>query len=415
MKWYSLNIFGVYMKKRIFILITALFILTSNSYAVTAFTGLAGGKLNYSANQDKSDYEPQLKLQAFFAGQFNFAPKVWSHLEFSIDTDNFLTDSIFKKTSARFRVDEISLTIKQTFTTTINYLSAFVGEFEPIGSDILLRRYFGIEPIASKITDSWLGTGNSTLYPHFGIGLADVLQSHQFPVLGGVYLYLNSEDEDYKVMNFDLRGAICLHYFTLDAAAGLGAPLANKSQGKDVILTINKLYWHAGSTMLIGNNYTSAAFFAQIGINNASIKPNEHTTTITPKTCYFLLEPRFYKDSSHFHLTFYSLPKETVEDLMLIDNNLGVNICFFRNIETKNNLLTIGAHLNAGYEDIYFDVIKDLTSIPYSDIDVSFTPYFSMPIMAGTLNTSLKIKFRKFADGSPEKAFSADIGYKCKL
>ena len=403
------------MKKKILILILALFILTSKFYAVTAFTGLAGGKLNYSANQDKSDYEPQLKLQAFFAGQFNFAPKVWSHLEFSIDTENFLTDDIFKKTPAQFRVDEISITTKQTFTSTINYLSAFIGEYEPIGSDILLRRYFGIEPIASKITDSWLGTGNSTLYPHFGIGIADVLQSHLFPILGGIYLYVNSEDEDYKVMNFDLRGAVCLHYFTIDAAAGLGAPLSNKSQGKDVILTINKLYWHAGTTLLAGNNYTSAAFFAQIGINNASIKPSEHSTTITPKTCYFLLEPRFYKDSSHFHITLYSLPKETVSDLMLIDNNLGINLNFFRNVETKNSLITIGAHLNAGFENLYFDVVKDLNAVSVSDLNVSFIPYFSMPILSGTLNTSLKISFSKFADGNPAKAFSADIGYKCKL
>ena len=415
MKWYSLNIFGVYMKKRIFILITALFILTSNSYAVTAFTGLAGGKLNYSANQDKSDYEPQLKLQAFFAGQFNFAPKVWSHLEFSIDTDNFLNDSIFKKTPARFRLDELSLTFKQSLGAAINYFSAFVGEFDPIGSDILLRRYFGIEPIASKITDSWLGTGNSTLYSHFGIGLADVLQSHQFPVLGGLYIYVNNEDADYKVLNLDIRSALCLHYLTLDAAAGLGAPLANKSQGKDVILTINKLYWHAGTTMLIGNNYTAAAFFAQMGINNASIKPKEHTSKITPKTCYFLFEPRFYKESTHINISFYSLPKETIEDLMLIDNNLGINLNFYRNIETKINVITVGGHLNAGFEDKYFDIIKKIDTVSFTDFDVSFIPYFSVPIMSGTLNTSLKIKFSKFADENIGKAFTVDLGYKCKL
>ena len=403
------------MKKRILSCITVLFILISNFYAVTAFTGLAGAKLNYSADQQASDYEPQLKLQAFFAGQFNFAPKIWSHLEFSLDTDNFFTDDIFKKTPARFRLDELSITAKQTFATTINYISAFVGAYEPIGSDILLRRYFGIEPIASKITDSWLGTGNSTLYPHFGIGLADILQSHQFPALGGIYIYINREDQDYKVMNFDLRGAVCLHYFTIDAAAGIGAPLANKSQGKDVILTINKLYWHAGSTMLIGNNYTSASFFAQFGINNASIKPKDNSTTITPSTCYFLLEPRLYSQSSHFHITLYSLPSETVEDLMIVDNNLGLNLNLFRSVETKNNILTIGAHLNAGFKDIYFDVIKDINQISLSDIDVNFIPYLSMPILSGTLNTSLKIKFSKFADGAPGKAFSADIGYKCKL
>lgn len=400
--------------KRFLNLILFLFIF-SQIHAVTAFTGYAGAKLTQSPDDEASSYEGQLKLQAFFAGQFNFNQNIWSHMEFSIDTDNLLSDDVFKKTSARFRIDELSLTGKMTFTNTVNYLSAFIGTYDPIGSDILLQRYFGIEPIASKITDSWLGTGNSILYPQWGMGISDIIKSYRLPALLGFYGYINNEDDDYKVFNFDLRGALSLHYFTIDAAAGIGAPLSNKSQGKDVIIAIDKLYWHTGATILFGNNYTAASLFSQFGINNASIKPNENKTAITPETCYFLIEPRFYNGIAHCHLSFYILPEATVEDLMLIEDTLGINLNIFRNIDTKNRIITIGSHVGAGFRDKYINDLKDIKNFSFSDMDISLIPYISTNVFAGTLNASLKIRFREFAHEAPAKAFVIDLGYKTKL
>ena len=122
------------MKKEFLVSILLLISAASRVFGVTAFTGYAGGKLNQGANEKSEDYEGELKLQAFFAGQFNFNQNIWSHLEFSIDTDNLLTDDVFKKTPAQFRIDELSLTGKMTFTSTVNYLSAFIGMYDPIGS-----------------------------------------------------------------------------------------------------------------------------------------------------------------------------------------------------------------------------------------------------------------------------------------
>ena len=164
------------MKKEFLVSILLIGSAASHLFGVTAFTGYAGGKLNQSAKEEADNYEGQLKLQAFFAGQFNFSQNIWSHLEFSIDTDNLLTDDIFKKTPAQFRIDELSLTGKMSLNNNVNYVSAFIGMYDPIGSDILLQRYFGIDPIASKVTDSWLGTGNSILYPQWGIGISDVIK-----------------------------------------------------------------------------------------------------------------------------------------------------------------------------------------------------------------------------------------------
>ena len=398
--------------------LVSIFLITSAAaqiFGVTAFTGYAGGKLNQSANKEADDYEGELKLQAFFAGQFNFSQNIWSHLEFSIDTENLLTDDVFKKTPAQFRIDELSITGKMTLNNNVNYVSAFIGTYDPIGSDILLQRYFGIEGIASKVTDSWLGTGNSILYPQWGMGVADVVKSYSWPALAGLYLYVNSEDADYKVFNADLRAAICFHYFTMDLAAGLGAPLSDSSHGKDVIVAVDKLYWHTGTTLMLGNSYTAASLFGQVGINNASIKPKGNTMTITPETCYFLVEPRFYNGIAHTHISFYILPEDTISELMIIDNTMGVNLNIFKNVSTRKNLFTMGMHLGAGFNDKYVDDVLKFSDYKLSDLNVNLIPYFSTNILAGTLNTSLKIKFREFANGKPAKAFEIDIGYKCKL
>ena len=403
------------MKKEFLVSILLLVSAASRVFGVTAFTGYAGGKLNQGANEQADDYEGELKLQAFFAGQFNFNQNVWSHLEFSIDTDNLLTDEIFKKTPAQFRIDELSITGKMTFTGIVNYLSAFIGMYDPIGSDILLQRYFGIEGIASKVTDSWLGTGNSILYPQWGIGVADVLKSYTLPTLIGLYAYVNSEDPEYKVFNIDLRGALSFHYFTMDLAAGLGAPLADKSQGKDVIVAINKLYWHMGTTLLIGNNYTAASLFSQLGINNASIEPKANTMAVSPETCYFLIEPRFYNGVGHTHVSLYILPKNTVSELMILDDTMGINLNIFQNVNTRNNLFTIGMHFGAGFDDKYIDDLLPPDSFNISDLHAYVIPYFSTNILAGSLNTALKIKFHEFVNKKPGKAFVIDLGYKCKL
>ena len=403
------------MKKEFLVSILLIGSAAANLFGVTAFTGYAGGKLNQSAKEEADNYEGQLKLQAFFAGQFNFSQNLWSHLEFSIDTDNLLTDDIFKKTPAQFRIDELSITGKMSLNNNVNYVSAFIGMYDPIGSDILLQRYFGIDPIASKVTDSWLGTGNSILYPQWGIGISDVIKSYSWPGLIGLYLYVNSEDAEYKVFNADLRTAVCFRYFTMDLAAGLGAPLSDKNQGKDVIVAVDKLYWHMGTTFLLGNNYTGASLFGQMGINNASIKPKGSQTTITPETCYFLVEPRFYNGIAHTHISFYILPKDTVAELMILDNTMGVNLNIFKNVTTRNSIFTMGMHLCAGFDDKYIDDVLDYNDYKLSDLNVNLIPYFSTNVLTGTLNTSLKVKFKKFANGEPEKAFEIDIGYKCKL
>ena len=99
------------MNKKHLIILTAALFMTTGLFAATSFSGYAGGKLNYSANPESEDYDPDLKLQAFFAGQFNFSQNIWSHLEFSINTNDLLAQSIFHETDSKFQIDELLIVL----------------------------------------------------------------------------------------------------------------------------------------------------------------------------------------------------------------------------------------------------------------------------------------------------------------
>ena len=122
------------------VLIAAVLLLSTGLFAEAAFSGYSGGKLNYSSNEASADkYDPDLTLQAFFQGQFNFSQNLWGHLEFSIDTHDFLSKELFHKTDAWFKIDELSLIFKSKADTNSNYFSIFMGTYDPIGSDIFLQ------------------------------------------------------------------------------------------------------------------------------------------------------------------------------------------------------------------------------------------------------------------------------------
>ena len=142
------------MKKKHIISLAAVIFISTGLFAATSFSGYAGGKLNYAANPEAEEYDPDLKLQAFFAGQFNFTQNLWSHLEFSINTGDLLSQSIFHETDSKFQIDELSIILRGNMYSCSNYFSAFMGTYDPIGSDVFLQRYFNIKPIGSMITSS---------------------------------------------------------------------------------------------------------------------------------------------------------------------------------------------------------------------------------------------------------------------
>ena len=403
------------MKTKHFISILAAFFITTGLFAATSFSGYAGGKLNYAANPEQTDFDPDLKLQAFFAGQFNFTQNLWSHLEFSINTDDLLSESIFHETDSKFQIDELSLILRGNMYTCANYFSAFMGTYDPIGSDVFLQRYFNIKPIGSKITDSYLGLAGSILYPHFGVGISDIIKLYNEPLAFGSYIYLNHEDADYYVFNADLRFATVLRYLTLDFAGGIGVPLADKYRGEEVIIAVEKIYWHAGTTLLLGNNFTNS-LFVQAGIYNASFTKKQDSSIISPKEIYLLFEPRLLFGNGHFNFSLFSLPKATVNKLLFIDDTLGIDANIYGEASTTgSNQITFGSHICASFTDKYFTDVKDFKNLTSNGYNINVTPYITTTFLSGELHIQATARLKEFMNSHSERGVLLDIGYRTKF
>ena len=403
------------MKTKYFISILAALFISSGLFAATSFSGYAGGKLNYAANPEQSDFDPDLKLQAFFAGQFNFSQNLWSHLEFSINTGDLLSESIFHATDSKFQIDELSLIFRSNMYTSSNYFSAFMGTYDPIGSDVFLQRYFNIKPIGSKITESYLGLAGSILYPHFGVGISDIIKLYNEPIAFGGYIYINHEDDDYYVFNSDLRFATVLRYLTLDFAGGIGVPLADQYRGEDVIIAVEKVYWHAGTTILLGNNFTNS-LFVQAGIYNASFTKKQDSSIVSPKEIYLLVEPRLRLGNGHMNVSIFSLPQATVDKLLFVDDTLGVDLNFYGEASTLGSKqITYGSHLCVSFTDKYFTNLTDFANITSNGYNINITPYLTTTFLSGELHVQATARLNEFINGHSERGFSLDIGYRTKF
>ena len=401
------------MKKTLFF--TAVLFFATTVFAEAAFSGYSGGKINYAPNQQVVDsYDPDLTLQAFFQGQFNFSQNMFGRLEFSIDTADFLSKELFHKTNADFKIDELSLIFKSHSDTDANYFSIFMGIYDPIGSDIFRQRYFGIQPIASKITESWLGLAGSVLYPHFGIGIADVKRLLNAPITIGGYAYINHEDELHYVFNTDVRFACVYRYFTCDFAGGIGLPISDNNKGQEALAVIDKILLHAGTTMLIGNNYTQSLFI-QAGLFNVPVT-KRNSIKLSPNDIYLLIEPRLLLENAHVNLSLFSLPQETVDQLIFVDDTLGVNLNIYGDsFSLGENRFTLGTNFAFSFTGKTFLSLAKPLELLQSDYNITMTPYMSTNFLKGELHTQFSIKFMKFATPRWYDAFTADIGYTAKF
>lgn len=387
-----------------------LFLFMPSLFANTFFTGYAGGKLNFSIVENSEKYSPKINFQGFIKGQFNFSENIWSHCELSLDADNLISESFLHGIDSKVRVDELSVIVKKQFEGKTNFFGTFIGALDPIGTDIFLKRYFAIDAISSKLTESWLGLEGSLLYPHLGIGVSDILRFNGKPMAAGIYLYANQDEDDYLVINSDLRYACVYRYFTFDVACGIGFPINadKKSLGikKDPCL-------HIGLTAHIGNNYTNSLFL-QMGIFNAPFK--SFKSKLIPTDSYFLVEPRFKIGVVRMHLSAYSLPQKTVDKLIFIDNPLGVSVNIYSDAITfLPQRSTMGILASYSFPNKSFEDLKNIKSFGDYESEIIITPYFSTGCLNGEIHVQTKINFMKFATSNWYDAFTVDLGFKTSL
>lgn len=412
--------------KRVHLVLAAALLAASPLYCVEFFTGYAGGLSQF----DTAENSLAMRFQAFFAGQFNFAPNIIGRLEFSIKTDDLIEENIFKSTSARFKLDELSVLHKKDFPSFSNYLSAFVGTYEPIGSDIFLRRHFGISSIASKVTESWLGLSGSIVCPLFGLGLSEVVQ-FTAPVALGVYTYVNmdgyapmetdsfgvvKESEDLYAINFDLRAAWAFQYFTCDLAAGLCVPFEddNRDTDEDALIVIKRLSMHCGLDMLLGNNSTNFALFIQTGFHRLTFSRNDFDKG---ENIYLLFEPRIHAGASHFDLTFFNFPQDSADNFLLIDGDrLGCNFAVYTDaFYIGGKAFSLGGHLTASTVNDAFSLIDDSDLYDNDDLHVTLSPFITTKVLAGDLRAMLRVRVTDFVHSAAEDAVRLYVCYKTQL
>lgn len=403
--------------KKIFLALSLLFVFSTGSlFAGSFFSANVGGMLSYNPDVAQTEYDPNLKLNAYIESQFNFADNIWSHFNFSLKTDDFLSVDLFSETDSKFRIDEISVIIKSPIEASTNYFGVYMGAYDPIGSDLFFQRYFGLLPTSSVLTKSWLGQAGSILYPHFGIGIADVVKLHNYPLAFGLYAYVNNEDEKYYVFNADLRFGAVYRYFAIDIAGGLGAPLSDKYNGEGVIVVVDKLYWHAGTTILIGNNYTQSLYL-QAGIFNASFTKDNDALITDPDHIYFLVEPRFRFKNTHMNISAWSIPKECVDNFIYVSDTLGASVVVY------NDTLSWGSHqINLGTifslsfpNKTFLDLASPLQLFVNRNFNVDITPYLSTNLLSGEIHFQSTIRIMEFLRNNWYNGITFEVGYKTSL
>ena len=414
------------------------FFFSAGLFAEVSFSGFAGAKAELSSS-DTEKFEPALCMQSFFSGQFNLSENIISHAEFSLQTEDLIDNSLFKNTPATFRIDELSIIFRRQLLDATNYLSAFLGTYEPIGSDIFLRRQFGIQPIASRLTESWLGLQGSVIYPTFGVGGADVIHFNRQPLAVGLYLYVNHELDDCYSLNTDLRFAGVYRFFAFDFAGGLGMPL-KENENQDAFIVIDTLYGRAGINLLLGNSYTTSLFL-QAGITEVPFTKTDDIS-IDIKNTYLLFEPRFRTKKCQINITVFSLPQETVDGFKFVNDTevrtiteadshgvlytenrfinihdtLGLNIDIFTdNLYISNKAFEFGINSAWTFTD---KTIKNLYEKPeelLDDYNILVAPYVGTKFYNGEIHAMLQARVTDFIEDDVGSALSFNIGYKTQF
>ena len=229
-------------------------------------------------------------------------------------------------------------------------------------------------------------------------------------------MYVNHEDDKYYVLNGDLRIASVMRFLTIDFAVGIGIPLADKYKGEDVLIAVEKVYWHAGTTILLGNNFTNSLFL-QAGVYNASFMASNSNSIVSPKDIYLLIEPRLVLRDAHLNITLFNLPPDTVKQLLFIEDTLGININAYTTTSLAGiNSFTYGSHISVGLIGKNFLTIKDsLSEITEKSYNINISPYMTCNFLSGELHLQGTIRIMEFFRGRADRAISIDLGYRTKF
>ncbi len=393
---------------------TTLFLLTSNLFASTFFSGEGGGALNF-INNKAFGFDPVMNFSGFLGGQLTLSNSLSLQGEFSIQTADLFDKGITKEAPSTFRINEISATFTKTFAGATHTLTFFKGYNESIGTQKFIQRRLGTEKFSSILTENYLGQNGISAYEVFGTGGSYSLTLRDKPLALGLIVSRNNENsEDVSQLNTDLRAATSNRFFTLDFLAGLGAPLYTKnSSDEDVVLLIDTLYLHTGFDFLLGNKYSTGSLFCQCGFEYFPVKSSAKSKSYEWADTYILIEPRFKFGDARLQLSVFNIPQNKLGKSLLLEDGVGGNFSAFVETMYKNHRnYSAGIHCMVSFEGRQITNLKDGN---LNDcMNMKFCPFTKLEADNGELNIMLQANVTKFADSKPG-ALKLHIGYKKDL
>lgn len=423
-RYKAMNTNKFFLPKSLVVNTIVLFLFLSTAFGQIHFTGFAGlsGNIGTEDGADKT----QLTANTFFAGQLDLFNIVMLRAGATVHTGNLFSDLFVNTVGAQFTLDELSLTAHLPCCHVTRYISVFAGEYESIGSDVFLRRHFGILPFGSRLSENLAGTIDTNIYPFSNLGASYILKL-KTPQALGLYFYagkrqvqdangesqVQSPDtpEDGKILrgNVDLRFAGVFSFITVDFSAGVGFPI-EKDEGQASMSLNQRLEFHTGLSSVIGNAHT-ASLFLQFGITKIILNPLDDQKSLSLSDLYLWVEPRFRAEFMNFHFTLFNIPKETIQDMFYLSGSLGANLAVFaNNIYAGPFTLTTGAHLTISTQNVGLSEINDVSS---DNMSFRVSPFIEIPFFEGMFMSRFSIDFMKFEKMHTSIKFS--LGYKTKL
>ena len=259
-------------QKKVIAILFCILLFIHTIFATPYFNGTMGIGGRFQPIPEKF---PALLMDAYFAGQFDLSSSVTLRTSLSMyTTESIIKESIFQNTPSIFNLDEVSLTYRGSVGAISHYLGIYLGEYDPVGSDIFLQRQFGIPSFASRLTETICGISKAKIYDMTGIGGTYTVRFPQNLALG-VNVYYNkakdwtsitvgesldsSDDVFAESLNTDLRFAGAWRAAALDLSLGLTMPMKKEITFEDgntqkVILLIERADMHAGLTAYFGSS-----------------------------------------------------------------------------------------------------------------------------------------------------------------
>lgn len=400
------------------------------------FSGYAGFQANIQNATDSSLLDKNVTAETFFSGQLDFSGKVFLRGEFYVlaaDMTNSNILSGYEDANAYFRIEDISATLKTNSTNASHYISLFMGNYEPIGSDLFIQRQFGIEPISSTFTTSWQGIEGSSIIPSYQTGI-----SYVFHPAGNYAIefkgFKNSSDENTLAagitsehtdgIDFAARYAGLFDRATIDMQVSVDLPLEKKdSNGNDVFLLIKKVRLNGGFSLLLGNRYTTSLFL-QGGYDGYVINGDDTDKDFSVKNIYAFFEPRFSTSRFNMGIAAFNIPSKSAVSMTYLKNlvyeNPNAESIFGLNLNIYSDKLyfdstnyTLGIHATWAMTDDDAETLLDNKSKIAEKLlhEFKLTPYTSINILGGSLSASITLNcYNLITDFT--HSLSGNIGFK---